>query len=89
MQPMSLMAHVTVLVPDDLKTFFKDGGEAGANWALPKGKLPTELERGGHSPSYGTPTPFKIHNDLFAMMANHEYDVSGTNALHAGGSAEI
>ena len=67
-QPMSLMALVTGLVPEEISAFFNDA------------KLRAEMERGGHSPSYGKPTLFKVHDDLFAMMANHEYDVCGINA---------
>jgi len=38
------------------------------------------MERGGRSPSYAKPTLFRIRDDLFALMANHEYAVSGIDA---------
>lgn len=79
MQPMSLMALLAGLVPEEISAFF-NAEETGGNWAAPKDRLRAEMERGGHSPSYGKPTLFKVRDDLFAMMANHEYEVSGLNA---------
>lgn len=78
-QPMSLMALVTGLVPDQVAAFF-NADETAKNWGAAKDRLRAEMERGGHSPSYAKPTLFKIHDDLFALMANHEYEVRGTIA---------
>jgi len=39
-----------------------------------------EIERAGISPSYTRPTLFRIRDDHFAMMANHEYGFSGIDA---------
>ena len=77
-QPMSLMALVTGIVPDEIQAFYRDID--GAPWAQPKDMLRGEMERGGHSPSYGKPTLFRIRDDLFALMTNHEYEVKGTDA---------
>jgi hypothetical protein len=77
-QPMSLMALVTGIRADEVAAFFRDDDRT--DWAKPKDALRTEMERGGHSPSYAKPTFFRIRDDLFALMANHEYDAKGTSA---------
>jgi hypothetical protein len=77
-QPMSLMALVTGISADDVAAFFRDDDRS--DWSKPKDALRTEMERGGHSPSYAKPTFFRIRDDLFALMANHEYDGRGTSA---------
>lgn len=78
-QPMSLMALLTGVSADQIAEFTREeGGSAG--WALPKDRLRAEMERGGHSPSYAKPSLFRLRDDFFALMANHEYDVKGTNA---------
>jgi hypothetical protein len=76
-QPMSLMALVTGVSPAEILEFYRDTD--GAPWAAPKDRLRAEMERGGHSPSYAKPTLFRVHDDLFALMANHEYGVRGTD----------
>ncbi|HSW01434.1 MAG TPA: FAD-dependent oxidoreductase [Sedimentisphaerales bacterium] len=77
-QPMSLMALVAGIRADEVGAFYRD--DDTADWAKPKDTLRSEMERGGHSPSYAKPTLFRIRDDLFALMANHEYDARGTNA---------
>jgi hypothetical protein len=54
------------------------GTESDSN--VPKLKLLEELRRVGVEPSYGKPTLFRIHEDLFCLAANHEYDVLATRA---------
>ena len=78
-QPMSLMALVAGLVPGEIVEYYHSE-ETASNWNATKDKLRTEMERGGHSPSYAKPTLFHIHDDLFALMTNHEYEVFGTSA---------
>jgi hypothetical protein len=77
-QPFSLMALITGITPEGIAGFFRD--DDGKDWAGPKDRLKAEMEKGGHSPSYAKPTIFRLRDDLFAMMANHEYGVKGTNA---------
>lgn len=74
-QPMSMICLVTGLMPDEVKDFY--GGAGG--WAGPKDRLRAEMERGGHSPSYAKPSLFPVRDDLFILMANHEYGVKGTD----------
>jgi hypothetical protein len=52
----------------------------GRSWAEPKDALRNEFRRAGVTPSYGHPTIFQIHRDLFAWMVNHEYGFSGVDA---------
>lgn len=73
-QPMSLMALLTGVRFGDIEPF------VGGNMAVPKDRLLAEMARAGVSPSYGAPTLFRIREDLFALMANHEYGVSATDA---------
>lgn len=77
-QPMSLMALVTGIVPDAIQAYYRE--TEGEPWAPPKDRLKADMERGGHSPSYAKPTLFRIRNDLFALMTNHEYGVTGLSA---------
>lgn len=78
-QPMSLMALLTGISASEIAGFFRDESSK-ASWSAPKDNLRAEMERGGLSPSYAKPTLFRLRDDFFALMANHEYDVRGTNA---------
>lgn len=75
-QPMSLMGLISGVRAQDIDEFIVGprGHEA------PKDRLLGEFEIAGIEPSYGRPTIFQIHRDLFALMANHEYDVSPFDA---------
>ncbi len=77
-QPMSLIALLTGLDPEKIAPFVR--GLAEPKWRNPKGRLLAEMEKAGVSPSYAAPTMFYIRDDLFCMMANHEYGVSATDA---------
>jgi len=45
-----------------------------------KKALLAEIKKAGATPSYMQPTIFRIRNDHFAMMANHEYGFSAIDA---------
>jgi hypothetical protein len=74
-QPMSLIALVAGIDPAQVGDYFRS--EEGGSWSAPKDRLRAEMERGGHSPSYSKPTLLWIRDDLFALMANHQYGVTG------------
>jgi hypothetical protein len=76
-QPMSMMAIVGGIRHEQIRQFVR-GTEKDSN--VPKLKLLTELRRAGVDPSYGKPTLFRIHDDLFCLAANHQYDVLPTSA---------
>lgn len=92
-QPMSLMVLLTGL----------DAAALRACGHLPDGKRPrTEskqalraaMEAAGTPPSYGLPTLFQIHDDLYALMANHEFgvrahDADGLTAATVRARAEV
>ncbi|MDQ8192802.1 FAD-dependent oxidoreductase [Coraliomargarita sp. SDUM461004] len=73
-QPMSLMAVVSGVRKDEIKPFI------GGGLREPKARLLAEFKRAGVAPSYSAPTLFKIHDELYGMMANHQYDVSAVNS---------
>ena len=77
-QPFSLMAIISGITPEGIEGFFRD--DDSKDWAGPKDRLRAEMEKGGHTPSYAKPSFFRLRDDLFALMANHEYGVKGTDA---------
>jgi len=76
-QPFSLMMLITGIDPDATAEFHVREGRSST---VPKDALLAECKRAGIEPSYGRPTIFQIHNDLFAWMINHEYGYSGIDA---------
>ena len=78
-QPMSLIALVSGLNAGEIKAFYNDL-DAPQSWAAPKDALRAAMEAGGHSPSYAKPSLFRVRDDLFILMANHEYGFKGTDA---------
>ena len=78
-QPMSLICLVAGVRAAELKAFYNDLDSAQA-WAAPKDALRVAMEAGGHSPSYAKPSLFRVRDDLFILMANHEYGFKGTSA---------
>jgi hypothetical protein len=73
-QPFSLMMLVTGIDPRATADFYE---REGRPWGAPKDALLAEFRRAGVEPSYGRPTIFRIHDDLYAWMINHEYGYSG------------
>lgn len=73
-QPMSLVALVGGVAPDAIRPFLGGGIKEA------KARLLAEFEKAGLRPSYAAPTLFHIRDDLYALMANHEYNRLGTNA---------
>lgn len=68
-QPMSLMALVTGLRFDEIEPY------VGGSMREPKERLNALMTELGVPPSYGHPTLFRVHDDLFALMGNHQYGV--------------
>ncbi len=73
-QPMSLMALVTGIHASDIADFI------GGSLPGPKARLLAEFQRAGIEPSYGAPILFRIRDDFFAFIGNHEYGVSALDA---------
>ncbi len=78
-QPMSLIALVAGVSAPAIKAFFNDLDDTPRSWAAPKDQLRAAMEAGGHSPSYAKPSLFRVRDDLFILMANHEYGAKGLN----------
>jgi hypothetical protein len=70
------MMLVTGIDPQATSSFYERRG----NWAAPKDALLAEFQRAGVVPSYGHPTIFRIYDDLYAWMVNHEYGYSAIDA---------
>lgn len=73
-QPMSMICLLAGIHPEEVKAYHR--GEKD-DWAGPKDRLREQMEKGGHSPSYAKPSLFPVRDDLFILMANHEYRVAG------------
>ena len=78
-QPMSLIALVAGVSASEIQAFY-NGIDDAQSWAAPKDRLRAAMEAGGHSPSYAKPSLFRIRDDLFILMANHEYGFKGTDS---------
>lgn len=78
-QPFSLIALVTGIHAAEVAGFYRDD-DRPSDWAQPKDRLRAEMERAGHSPSYSKPSMFRVRDDFFIVMINHEYGVKGTDA---------
>jgi len=78
-QPMSMIALLGGIDHEQLvaKNFVRDSGGTSSET---KRDFRAELKRAGIVPSYNQPSLFRIRNDHFAMMSNHEYGFSGIDA---------
>ena len=76
-QPFTLMCLITGIDRDATAEFHERDGRP---WNASKDALQAEFRRAGVEPSYGRPTIFEIHRDLFAWMINHEYGYDGMDA---------
>lgn len=78
-QPFSMMAILTGITKYDMvrQNLIKHAGFAQSQHKI---NLRDEIRSIGMDPSYGMPTLFLIRDDLFAMMANHQYDADSLNA---------
>lgn len=72
-QPMSLIALVAGVDPEQCRPFTTIERASRLN-------LLAEIERGGFHPSYMSPGLWHMKDDLYILMANHEYGVSALNA---------
>ncbi len=77
-QPWSMLAVVTGIDAGEVRPYVRElGEEAGER---PIQNLLDAIEEGGVSPSYRGPRLFYLRDDMFMLMANHEYGGSVTNA---------
>lgn len=73
-QPMSMLALLTGINPDEVKPFIRETGSEAKRRML---KL---LEDNGVKPSYRAPTLRHLHSGIYSIMTNHEYGISAFDA---------
>ncbi|GAB3992610.1 FAD-dependent oxidoreductase [Spirosoma daeguense] len=81
-QPMSLMVILSGLNEDDLVSagYIKGPGKLGSPSESGKRKLHADILKAGIDASYSMPSFFSIRRDMVALMVNHQYSVSATDA---------
>ena len=78
-QPMSLLALVSGVSYEQIKPFVRDAEDSKVK-SPSKKRLEAEIIRSGVKPSYSLPGLYPIRNDLYMLMANHEYGYVGFDA---------
>jgi hypothetical protein len=76
-QPMSLLALLGGVRAVDIAEAVHDSVRP---WGSDAAILRATMQRHGVEPSYAHPMLFPLADDLYVMMANHEYGVSGLDA---------
>ncbi len=76
-QPMSLLCILAGVEDKDIPAHLHIDGKP---WRADCEETLKLLRAKGVEPSYGSPVFFRIHLNLFALMANHQYGVCGLNA---------
>jgi hypothetical protein len=81
-QPMSLMVIIGGIKEEDLFAagYIKGTGKMGSPSEDGKRKLHKDILTAGHDASYSMPSFFVIRKDMIALMVNHQYGVSATEA---------
>ena len=74
-QPMSLLALVGGVSLEKIKPFVRTSSGSPS-----KRLLRAEIERGGVDLTYKHPGLYPIYDDLYMMMANHQYEANALNA---------
>ncbi|WP_166824442.1 FAD-dependent oxidoreductase [Thalassoroseus pseudoceratinae] len=69
-QPMSMLALLTGVDPDEIQEYIRESGSAA------KRRLLKFMEDSGIHPSYRAPTLRHLHSGIYSIMTNHEYGVS-------------
>ena len=69
-QPMSMLALLTGIDPDEVREFIRETGSAA------KRRFLQYMEKHGIKPSYRAPTLRHLHTGIYSLMTNHEYGVS-------------
>ena len=76
-QPMSLLMLVTGIKFNEIKSFVRWAGDTASE---SKKRLLQEMSKANIKPSYEYPSIFPIDTDLFMIMTNHEYGLSGLDS---------
>ncbi len=78
-QPMTLMALIGGMKFEAVSEFCH---VEGCDVVAASKRLGSAIQAGGFTPSFRTPIMFRVHDDLFALMCNHQYKRSGLDADH-------
>lgn len=78
-QPFSLLALIGGVSFDKIKEYTRWKEDIGSG---SKKRLLELIKKGGYDPSYNSPGLYPIRDDLFMLMANHEYGFTGYNSKH-------
>ncbi len=73
-QPMSMLALLTGVDPNEIEPFIRETGSAA------KSRLLKLMEDNGVKPSYRAPTLRHLHSRIYSIMTNHEYGISAFDA---------
>lgn len=73
-QPMSMLALLTGVNPDEIREFIRETGSQA------KPRFLKFMEDHGISPSYRAPTLRHLHSGIYSIMTNHEYGVPAFDA---------
>jgi FAD dependent oxidoreductase len=79
-QPMTFMALVSVRDAQAVSSYVSFWQGTLSHRAKALEGLIGELSRAGVDPSYAKPTLFQVRDNLLALMINHEYSISATDA---------
>lgn len=77
-QPMSLLFLIGGVRYEDIHPYVHD--KRDKIWREDSQRIIEACKNAGFEPSYGAPVLFRIHDDLYALMANHEYEASALDA---------
>lgn len=68
-QPMSMLALLTGIDPEEVQEFVRETGSAA------KSRFLKYMEENGIRPTYRAPTLRHLHTGIFSIMTNHEYGI--------------
>lgn len=78
-QPMTLMCMLAGIEYEQVKDFVHDQSD-GKQYRADSRLIMKTLAAVGVEPSYHAPILIRVHDNLFALMANHQYGVKATSA---------
>lgn len=78
-QPFSLLAFIGGIRFEEVRDYVRWIEDVGS---ASKKRLLNLIQSAGYDPSYKSPGIYPVREDLFMLMANHEYGYKGFNAEH-------
>ncbi len=78
-QPFSLLAFIGGIHFEEVRDYVRWKDDIGS---ASKKRLLNLIQNAGYDPSYKSPGIYPVREDLFMLMANHEYNYKGFDADH-------